>query len=302
MSVSKRLECFIIHFNEWLKSIPPPYTPEKCEEIGIIKTLERDIIKAITDSLTGNDGNTFNNNIANNIDVNRNELSPFVKNAFATADYMPEPCKKIICDFLDIILDDNYALTSPTKDYLNVKIYFNKIAIPVLFKWRNITDIKYANDIKNMNVLTNKYGFQFNHFEINNYIFKITHNIIMHQPQDDKVIFDIIASLKNANKEYIKFEKYQEKIDSHISKKDFCVKCKVNDANPGYKICQKCYDLVIQKDRESFIMVTPQSKTAVPKKEICSKCKTNDANAGYEKRNKNSCRYYFTNTQKSSND
>ena len=235
MSFVKNIELFVLFFKQKIEKSENklPYF-----EIGSWKSLESDILYEIKNNLLENDKNIFHNNILNSIDINKNDLNPFVIDSIKQAQIISESGKEIIINFMNII-NTNIDIIN-IKNTSILKFYFRKLFIPILEKWRvsNFKDIYY--DIDKFNEITNILNIKYiPDMNMINYYSKI---IFI---DDINLILKMISFFENLKKIYSKSNEL--KSNELKSGKDKCNKClkeyTIKTINKYNGMCGKCYKL-----------------------------------------------------------
>jgi hypothetical protein len=211
MQLSKKFEFFVVFFADKIRN-----SEQKSPWIELLawKSLEQGILTSISNKLYSsdltNDGNHFQNNVLNHIDINRNNLTQNNKDSFAHIDYMTQPAKDIMNEYLEIVLNDNYILRS-IDDPIKMKLYFQKLLIPVFVKWRKSDFSKVYQTVTEFNKLTEKHNVTYNPvIYYDEFLWKIWKEII---EKKDVVIFELINFLDKLSKDYAQEEKFTKKFE-----------------------------------------------------------------------------------------
>lgn len=177
-------------------------------EAIIYKNLISDIIMNIYNELNKNncenDACIFHNKIVNdtNHEINNLKMSSYFLNNIKIVNRFNEKSKDIIIKLLEVILLDDFVKDN---NLIRTSLYFNKLLIDILIKWKKSINNEYDNDINN-----------FNNIEVNTIKFTQydTLSIIIHQLNN--LNFDIKLKLFDFfEKLIIKYNK-QDKIKNKL--------------------------------------------------------------------------------------
>ena len=109
----------------------------------------------------------FNNYIYNNLNfyLNKENLNEdekkFLFNNINSAEFsLSDEGKNLVCDYLDMILDDDYVLKKD-EDCRKARFYFLKLFILIFFRWSNGNLGEIYNQITDFNKLINKFNIQY---------------------------------------------------------------------------------------------------------------------------------------------
>ena len=149
--LSKKLQLFIQTFKN---NVENSQQSSPWFAIGEYKGVENEILNKIHTELSkigGNSCNIYHNNVRNQIDINKNEVTQNNIQCFIQIDFLEEKAQRIINNNLNLILDNNCY-----KSY--IKICY--LLIPVLEYWSN-NHIQCHRDIQQFNSIVNKYTLEY---------------------------------------------------------------------------------------------------------------------------------------------
>jgi HNH endonuclease len=194
------------------------------EENNAYGSLINDFRNFILTSLSSNpklsnDYCNYNNNIYYNAlyhIVNNYDLTENYKLQLKSADGLSSEAKNIISEYCDIMLDEYYLINADS-DIKIIKLYFNKLLIPIYFKWKsNVQD--YYNYINDFSQMTSKYNISFDPYQTYfEYYNKIVAKVI---DTKDNIIFEMIKYLEKSTQECNKLNKYKKMIKEEIKLKE----------------------------------------------------------------------------------
>ena len=203
MNICNKLELFILVLKTKINSSENKYP---WYELLQWKSLETNVLNTILDKLSkisNNDYSLYNNYFKVHIDVNKNDLSEFIKIGLNNTLGISDDGKKIIYQYIDIFIDDEFDYNNYT-DYDVLKIYLHKLMIFITEIWRQ-------SDYSNIYLQTNELEQIMKSYNIK-YIPNVSMDIFINSilynkmyDNKDPIINDIIKYFKRLSKEYILF-------------------------------------------------------------------------------------------------